>query len=123
MPKLNILIVDPDHQSAELLKDDLTEDGYEADMVTNGPDAFKRITNRQYNLAIIDRNLADIDSLRLCQKIRAENPTDRFAIIVISSFDDEEDREKAQSSGADEYLCKPFVYDTLAQLVARLASH
>ena len=123
IPKTKILIVDPDQQAAEFLKDDLTEDGYDATMVTTDADAFTCATTGAFKLAIIDRNLADINSLRLCEKIRAEALAEQLSIIVISSFDDDEDRANALSLGADEYLCKPFRYSALSQLVARLVEH
>ena len=123
MPKTKILIVDPDQQSAQFLKEDLTEDGFEAEMVTNGIDAFANATNGTFKLAIIDRNLADINSLRLCQKIRAEAISKQLSIIVVSSFDDDEDRAMALSLGADEYLCKPFRYSILSQIVTRLTGN
>lgn len=117
MSKIKVLIVDPDERSAQFLKEDLADDGHESQMVTNGPDALAMAESGSFNLAIIDRNLADIDSLRLCQKIRAQQSPERLSIIVISSFDDNEDRKKARTYGVDEYLCKPFLYSTLANLI------
>ena len=122
MPKRKILIVDRDAQSAALLQEDLADDGYLTDMVTSGFEALSSTDSNIFNLAIIDRNLADIDSLRLCEKIRDRYDAKQLPIIVISSFDDDEDRNRALSLGANNYLCKPFVYDSLAQIVTKLVA-
>ncbi len=93
------------------------QDGYQPVVARTGSDAVAMLTNQVVDVAIIDRNLVDIDSIRLCEKIRTLPIEHHLSIIIVSAFGDDLERERALSSGADEYICKPFLYSALATMI------
>ncbi len=103
-----ILIVSDDEVLTSRLGELLTEAGYEHDVAAAGEPG--------YDLMIVDRDLDG--SLDMLLTLRRQAVTARA--LVLSSIGDEKDQEAALASGADGYLTKPFLPNTLIRKVRGL---
>jgi two-component system chemotaxis response regulator CheY len=74
----------------------------------DGMDGLRKISSDSYDLALIDINMPVMDGLKLISLIRGEASLQDIPIVVITTEGANEDRERAMSLGANEYLAKPI---------------
>jgi two-component system cell cycle response regulator len=116
-PKLQVLVVDDSPFSRKLLEHALSDDPYSLLFAENGNDALQLFKQHQPAIVITDWMLPDSSGPELCQRIRSESSDSYTYIILLTSMTDKEDIVKGLSSGADDYLTKPF---DRGELLARI---
>ena len=109
-----ILIVEDDEDTAEVVCTLLNEAGYNAVSVDRGEAALTEIASQSPDLVLLDLNLPDINGLEVLKQVRERS---FLPMIVLSGFARERDKVNALEAGADDYLAKPFSPD---ELVARV---
>lgn len=109
-----ILVVDDEKEIADLIEVYLENDGYTVYKFYNGMDALRCIRETEFDLAVLDVMLPDIDGFHICQKIR-ENFY--FPIIMLTAKVEDGDKIMGLTIGADDYMTKPF---NPLELVARV---
>lgn len=114
---LKVLIADDDPISRRILEKNIKGWGYKVIIVNNGHDAWKALQKEEIRMAIFDWMMPKINGVQLCQKVRLQKKDTYTYIILLTSRDQQEDIVEGLSSGADDYIVKPF--NTL-ELEARL---
>jgi DNA-binding response OmpR family regulator len=117
-PKKRILIIEDDHHIAEGLQLNLTLQGYDVVVASNGVAGMHEWKAVRPDLVILDIMLPGIDGLSILQSIRLED--DRLPILILSAKGDPNDRIKGLAFGVDDYLAKPFNLEELLLRVERL---
>ena len=74
----------------------------------DGMDGLRKVTSDHFDLALVDINMPVMDGLKLISLIRGEENLAAMPICVITTEGAKEDRERALSLGANEYLTKPI---------------
>ena len=74
----------------------------------DGMDGLRKVSSDHFDLALIDINMPVIDGLKLISLIRSEESLSDIPIVVVTTEGAKEDRERALSLGANEYLTKPI---------------
>jgi len=74
----------------------------------DGMDGLRKVTGDEFDLAFVDINMPVMDGLKLISLIRGEDNLASMPICVITTEGAKEDRERALSLGANEYLTKPI---------------
>lgn len=74
----------------------------------DGMDGLRKVSSDHFDLALIDINMPVMDGLKLINLIRSEDKLSEIPIVVITTEGANEDRERALSLGANEYLTKPI---------------
>ena len=74
----------------------------------DGMDGLRKVTSDDYDLALVDINMPVMDGLKLISLIREEDRLQDMPIVVITTEGADEDRERALTLGANEYLTKPI---------------
>lgn len=110
----NILILEDDVMIASGLMYAIESEGYRACLAKNIKEAFKLISESQFDLGILDMQLPDGRGLDVGRKLKEEG----VPIIFLTVEDDESDIVKAFEEGADDYVVKPF---KIRELLARIA--
>jgi two-component system, chemotaxis family, chemotaxis protein CheY len=87
---------------------------------SDGMDGLRKVTSDHFDLALIDINMPVMDGLKLISLIRGEEALKEMPIIVITTEGAKEDRERALSLGADEYLTKPIQANRVLQVAKSL---
>jgi len=87
---------------------------------SDGMDGLRKVTSDHFDLALIDINMPVMDGLKLISLIRGEESLKEMPIIVITTEGAREDRERALSLGADEYLTKPIQANRVLQVAKSL---
>jgi len=111
-----ILAVEDDIHIAKLLRMELSHEGYEIEVLSNGNDALKYLENELPDLLILDVMLPGIDGFSVLEEIREYISTD-LPVIMLTARGEVKDRVRGLKSGADDYLPKPFVIE---ELLARI---
>lgn len=110
----NILILEDDVMIASGLMYAIESEGYRACLAKNIKEAFKLISESQFDLGILDMQLPDGRGLDVGRKLKEEG----VPIIFLTVEDDESNIVKAFEEGADDYVVKPF---KIRELLARIA--
>lgn len=96
---------------ANALARGLTTQGYAVDTASTGLEGVGLGTVYDYDLAILDLNLPDMDGLEVCQQLRTEKP--ELPILILTARERIEDKVLGLDLCADDYLVKPFHFDEL----------
>ena len=75
---------------------------------SDGMDGLRKVTSDHFDLALVDINMPVMDGLKLISLIRSEDSLQEMPIVVITTEGATEDRERALTLGANEYLTKPI---------------
>jgi len=116
MDKANILVVDDDHDIADLVAIHLMGEGYNCFKAYDGRTAVDIFKKENIDLAVLDIMMPGIDGRQVCAEIR-ESST--IPIIMLSARDSENDKVAGLINGADDYVTKPF---NTMELIARVKS-
>lgn len=117
MEKKRILIIEDDIAIAELERDYLEINGFEAVIRQNGARGLESALNERFDLIVLDLMLPEVDGFEICRKIRVAKDT---PILMISARKDDIDKIRGLGLGADDYLTKPFSPN---EMVARVKAH
>ena len=114
--QINILVVDDDKEIADLVEIHLVSDGYNVYKAYDAVEGLKILEEQDIKLAILDIMMPGIDGIEMCKKIRE---TSTIPIIMLSAKSTDLDKIVGLSSGADDYVIKPF---NPLELTARVKS-
>lgn len=115
MADRNILIVEDEQRLAEVLKMQLEEYDYKADIANDGYIGRHLIENNKYDLVILDINLPLMNGYDLCEEIRKNDK--QLPIIMLTAYGTPENKLAGFDVGADDYIVKPFDF---RELLARV---
>ena len=89
--------------------------GYQADLVPNGLLAVEAVTQRAYDIVLMDVQMPEMDGLEATKAISAALPLERRPVIIaMTAHAMQGDREACLRSGMDDYISKPVRLETLA---------
>jgi DNA-binding response OmpR family regulator len=112
-----ILVVDDDPFILSFMQANLKARGYKVLIATNGEEAVRIAEKEKPELLILDIVMPGMDGFAVCQKIREWS---QIPVVMLSAREGENDKEKCEACGADDYLTKPFVLNELLAMVKTL---
>src|SRR5262245_40350209 len=112
---MRLLLIEDDRKAAKLLARGLREEGFVVDVAPTGEDGEEQAVVNEYDVIVLDWLLPGKDGMAVCRALRARDlPT---PILMLTARDSLADRVTGLSTGADDYLTKPFAF---AELLARI---
>lgn len=112
-----ILIVDDEKPISDIIKFNLTKEGYDTVTAFDGKEAVAVFEEEKPDLIILDLMLPELDGLEVAKEI---SKTSHIPIIMLSAKDSEFDKVIGLEIGADDYVTKPF---SNRELLARVKAH
>jgi two-component system response regulator PhoP len=112
---VRLLVVEDESLLCQQLQRGLEKAGYVVDAAEDGKAGLYFATEFNYDAAIIDLGLPEIDGITLIQTIRSIGKS--FPILILTARGDWQDKVAGLDAGADDYVVKPF---QLEEIVARL---
>jgi DNA-binding response OmpR family regulator len=112
---MRILVIEDDRKAARLLAKGLQEEGFVVDVAPTGEEGEEKAAVNDYDVIVLDWLLPGKDGLAVCQALRAAGSS--TPILMLTARDSIADRVSGLSTGADDYLTKPFAF---AELLARI---
>ncbi len=115
---ISVLIVEDDHNIAELLQMYLEKEGYAVSLAADGGAGLAKFRSLQPDLVLLDVMMPVMDGWAVCRAIRAESQT---PVIMLTAKGETDDKVSGLKAGADDYVTKPFeMKEVLARIEAVL---
>lgn len=112
-----ILVVEDEEDILELIRYNLTREGYRVSSATSGEDGLRAALRDKPDLVVLDIMLPGIDGIEVCRRLKADPQTRYIPVVMVTAKGDEADVVTGLELGADDYLTKPF---SPKVLIARL---
>ncbi|HAY85786.1 MAG TPA: hypothetical protein DCY42_12960 [Chloroflexi bacterium] len=113
----NILIIDDDPATTRLLEVLLTREGYNIQTENLSDNALQATKLFLPNLVILDLMMPGADGLDVCRDMKKDPDLGQIPVIMFTSADKEEIRDKARDAGVNEYISKPIHPNDLKQKI------
>ncbi|MBI5623672.1 MAG: response regulator [Elusimicrobia bacterium] len=117
-----ILIADDDPDLVDLLKLDLTNQGYDILVAMNGKEALQMAMGEKVDLVLLDVMMPYIDGYHVAYEVTSKLGSGAPLIILMTSRDTTREKGIAIMSGAAEVLQKPFEMESLHKKIAEILS-
>jgi two-component system, OmpR family, alkaline phosphatase synthesis response regulator PhoP len=102
-----ILIADDEPDILEILKYNLSNEGYEVFTAKDGDDALEKARRNQPDLIVLDVMMPKKTGVEVCELLRAQSAFKETLIIFLTALTDEHTQVKGLETGADDYISKP----------------
>ncbi len=112
-----ILIIEDDRDIVELVRYNLTSEGFEVNAAGDGILGLAQLRKVPPDLLLLDLMLPKMTGLEICKEIRRDPALNRLPILMVTARGEEADRVVGLEMGADDYVTKPF---SPRELVARV---
>lgn len=112
-----ILVVDDEKPISDIIKFNLTKEGYDVVTAADGQEALTMFSDEKPDLVLLDQMLPEIDGVEVLRQIRSKS---EIPVIMVTAKDSEIDKVLGLEMGADDYVTKPF---SNRELVARVKAN
>ena len=112
-----IMVVEDEEALALLLRYNLEAEGYEVETIDRGDEAEIRLAEQVPDLLVLDWMLPGLSGIELCRRLRLRRETSRLPVILLTARGEESERVRGLTTGADDYVVKPF---SVPELMARI---
>jgi two-component system, OmpR family, response regulator len=112
---VRVLVVEDDPKVAKFLAKGLREESFVVDVAASGEQGEEMLTEAEYDVIVLDWLLPGKEGLAVCEGLRARGVS--TPILMLTARDSLDDRVSGLTTGADDYLTKPFAF---AELLARI---
>jgi len=113
--KSKVLLAEDDLSLGYVIKDNLSDAGYEVVLCADGQAAIDKFGKESFDICLLDVMMPNKDGFAVAKKIRQH--TDLVPVLFLTARSMEEDKIKGFQSGADDYITKPF---NMAELLLRM---
>jgi len=108
MAKEKILVVDDEEDILELVRYNLSREGYQVTGTLTGEEALRKVRSDSFDLIVLDLMLPGIDGLALTRTLKNDARLRSIPIIMLTAKGEEADIVAGLELGADDYITKPF---------------
>lgn len=115
---MKILIVEDEHLIAQALKEGLEQEGFAVDAEYDGEAGLLAAEAGEYDLIIMDVMMPIMDGFTVCQKLRTQG--NQTPILMLTAKTQDRDIVTGLTTGADDYLAKPFSFEVLLARIRAL---
>jgi two-component system phosphate regulon response regulator PhoB len=112
-----VLIVEDDPALVELIRYNLDTVGYRTSTSATAEDAEVLLAEDKFDLMVLDWMLPGMSGIELCRRTRRRQNTQALPVLMLTARGEEGDRVRGLSTGADDYVIKPF---SVPELMARV---
>jgi len=117
--KALILSIDDDPEILSLIERFLTTSGYRVMTADSGPTGLEAIGKVKPNLILLDIRMPGMDGYAVCSRLQENSETAYIPVIFVTALGEDQDKARAFSVGAVDYLVKPIQRDILLESVRK----
>src|SRR5438309_8403857 len=104
----SVLVVDDDPDVARFVEVNLRSAGYDVTVASNGEEGFDKAVELRPDLVLLDVMMPKLDGFEVAQRLRRDPRTSSSSIIMLTAKALSSDKVLGLTSGADDYIIKPF---------------
>jgi len=119
---LNILVAEDNVMNQKIIGKILNKLGYEPKMTSDGKEVLEEVSNKYYDMILMDVQMPEMDGLEATKMIRV-CLSDQPVIIAVTANTLQGDREECLRAGMDDYISKPVNLEALVNLLEKWAIH
>ncbi|MFH1437122.1 MAG: response regulator transcription factor [Pseudomonadota bacterium] len=108
MAREAILVVEDERDILDLLKYNLSKEGYRVECVTTGEEGFSLAKTDLPDLVLLDLMLPGMDGLDVCRLLKSDTRTAHIPVIMLTAKSEDIDIVTGLELGANDYITKPF---------------
>ncbi len=103
-----VLIVEDRPSLAQMIRFLFLSQGMQVEGAFNGEEALEKVSRQAPDLILLDLMMPGMDGFETLRRLKADASTARIPVIILTARKEEEDRRRALTLGAVEYITKPF---------------
>ena len=115
--KPRILLVEDEDALATIVSYNLEAEGFVVEHAASGAEGDLRLIENPPDLVILDWMLPGVSGIEICRRLRAREETKNLPVIMLTARGQEDERVRGLSTGADDFIVKPF---SVPELIARI---
>lgn len=108
MAKERILAVDDEEDILELIRYNLSKEGFDVMCASSGAQCLEMAETHSPDLIVLDLMMPEIDGLDVCKRLKASARTQAIPVVMLTAKSSESDIVVGLELGADDYVVKPF---------------
>ena len=112
-----VLVVEDERDVADLIRYNLTKEGYDVVVAPTGSDALKQAREVHPDLVLLDIMVPQLNGWEVCRRLKQDADTKSIPVIMVAGRVEEGDKVLGFEVGADDYVTKPF---SPRELIARI---
>ncbi|MCB1329016.1 MAG: phosphate regulon transcriptional regulator PhoB [Maritimibacter sp.] len=112
-----VLLVEDEPAQREILRYNLSAEGYEVTVAENGDDALLLADEVRPDLVLLDWMLPGVSGIEVLRRLKNRRQSVETPVIMLSARTEEMDRVRGLETGADDYMVKPY---SVSELMARI---
>ena len=116
---MHILVIDDEKSQREILRDILTDAGFQVTLAEDGEEGMRRLNDNCIPIVLTDLKMPKKTGLEVLREVRKTNPESQ--VILMTAFGTIPSAVQAIKDGAYDYLTKPFTKEDLLRVIARAA--
>lgn len=116
--KKKVLIVEDEKSIVDILRFNLTHEGYDTMEAYDGPTGLRLAQEEAPDIILLDLMLPGMDGLQVCRALRESGSS--TPVLIITAREEEKDKVLGLELGADDYITKPF---SMRELLARVKAN
>jgi len=120
-PRLKVLVVDDDPETAHSLAELIGINGHDAQIAYNGRSAIRNVRDDDFQLVLLDIGLPDMDGYEVARRLTLLGQRS-LSIVALSGYDSDEDLRRFDGAGLDAHIVKPCGSSQLEQILQRAMS-
>lgn len=113
-----ILAVEDDPINQLIIEDYLSQD-YKVDLVDDGQKCLDSVKEKEPDIILLDIAIPSVDGYEVCKILKADEQYKNIPIVMVTAYASKIEKQRALDIGADDYLTKPFKYDSLLEIVEK----
>jgi len=117
--KPRILVVEDEPSQVEILRFNLTQEGFDVSISTDGEEGVQAAIEDPPDLILLDWMLPNLSGIEACRQLRRVKETREVPILMLTARSEERDKIRGLDIGADDYITKPY---SIKELIARIHS-
>src|SRR5437667_3912115 len=103
-----VLVVEDERDVADLIRYNLTKEGYDVVVAPTGSDALKQAREVHPDLVLLDIMVPQLNGWEVCRRLKQDADTKNIPVIMVTGRVEEGDKVLGFEMGADDYVTKPF---------------
>ena len=119
---VDVVVADDDDDIRDLVELKLTQSGYTVRACANGVEALEEIRRQPPNLAVLDVMMPGLSGIDVLREVRADEALTGVRVVLLTARSRDTDVDMGFSTGADDYLIKPFSPRELVHRVSALVA-
>lgn len=114
-----ILFVEDTTEQRDLVAMFLGMNGYQVEVANNGIEGLAQARRLEPDLILLDLGMPKMDGYQMMEQLRADETLKDTPVVVISAWAAAKNRERAEATGADAFITKPFELTHILTMVQK----